>query len=42
MRNTGVSSFVLGILILVTGITFGVLSIINGAALLKEKNEITF
>ena len=35
MKNSGAG-------ILVTGVAAGVISIVNGASLLKNKNEITF
>lgn len=42
MKNSGTGSIVLGIIILVVGLTAGIISIINGAALLKNKKNITF
>ncbi len=42
MRNTGAGSIALGIIILLAGAIVGVLSIVNGALLLKHKNDITF
>lgn len=42
MKNSGAGSIAIGVIILVVGITAGVLSIVNGAALLKHKREITF
>ena len=42
MKNSGAGSIVIGIIILVTGVAAGVISIVNGASLLKNKNEITF
>ena len=42
MRDTGAGSIALGIVILVSGITVGIISIINGTILLKRKNELTF
>mgnify|MGYP001029445744 CR=1 FL=1 len=42
MKNSGAGSIVIGIIVLVVGITAGVLSIISGASLLKHKREITF
>lgn len=42
MRNAGALSIVLGIVITVAGLSVGVMSIINGAVLLKRKSEITF
>ena len=42
MRNTGAGSIALGVVILVSGLIIGILSIVNGALLLKRKNDITF
>ena len=42
MRNTGAGSIALGGIILVSGLIIGILSIVNGALLLKRKNDITF
>lgn len=42
MRLTGAGSIALGVIILAVGMTAGILSIVNGALLLKEKNRITF
>lgn len=42
MRNTGAGSITLGVIILVSGLIVGILSIVNGALLLKRKNDITF
>ncbi len=42
MRDTGAGSIAVGVTILVLGITVGIISIINGALLLKRKNELTF
>ena len=42
MRNTGAGSIALGAIILVSGLIIGILSIVNGALLLKRKNDITF
>ena len=42
MKNSGAGSIVIGIIILVTGVAAGVISIVNGASLLKNKIEITF
>lgn len=40
MERAGVSSIVLGIIVLVIGIAAGVLTIINGARLLKRKSSV--
>lgn len=42
MRNAGAMNIAVGIIITVTGLTVGIMSIINGAILLKRKSEITF
>ena len=42
MRNTGAGSIALGVIILVSSLIVGILSIVNGALLLKRKNDITF
>lgn len=42
MKSVGGGSIALGIVVLVTGIATGVLTIINGARLLKEKSDILF
>ena len=42
MRNTGAGCIAVGIIIAVTGLTVGVISIINGALLLKRKSDIVF
>lgn len=42
MRNAGTVNIVVGIIITVTGLTVGIMSIVNGAVLLKRKSEITF
>ena len=42
MRNSGSCSIAIGIVILVTGVTVGILSIVSGSILLKRKAEITF
>lgn len=42
MRNAGALSIVVGIIITVAGLSVGIMSIVNGAILLKRKSEITF
>ena len=42
MKNSGAGSIAIGIIVLVVGITVGVLSIVSGASLLKHKRAITF
>ena len=38
----GAGSLVMGILVLVFGVAAGILMIVNGAGLLKQKGQITF
>lgn len=40
MGRAGMSSIILGVIVLVTGIAVGVLTIINGARLLKRKSSV--
>ena len=40
MRNTGAGCIAVGIIIAVTGLAVGIISIVNGALLLKRKSEI--
>lgn len=42
MRNTGAGCIAIGIVIAVAGLSAGILSIVNGALLLKRKSEIEF
>ncbi|MDF2870326.1 MAG: putative rane protein [Anaerocolumna sp.] len=42
MKSVGVGNIVIGILLIVTGITSGVLVIVNGGRLLRKKSEILF
>lgn len=42
MKNVGVGNLVFGIISIVAGLTVGVISIINGARLLKSKSNILF
>lgn len=42
MKRSGAGNIVAGIIVLVVGVTVGVLSIVSGASLLKHKKEITF
>lgn len=42
MQRTGACSIAVGVIILVTGVTVGILSIVCGGLLLKRKGEITF
>ncbi|MDO5345113.1 MAG: hypothetical protein Q4E91_05155 [Lachnospiraceae bacterium] len=40
MKGVGTSNLILGIIMATTGIAAGVLTIINGARLLKRKNSV--
>jgi len=42
MRNAGALSIVVGIIVTVIGLAAGIMSIVNGAVLLKRKSQITF
>lgn len=42
MRNAGACNIAMGIIICVTGLTVGIMTIISGAVLLKRKSEIIF
>lgn len=42
LTMAGAGNIVLGIVVLVTGITCGVLAIISGARILKRKSDIIF
>lgn len=42
MQSAGTASIVIGIVMIVIGAATGIITIINGARLLKHKNEITF
>ena len=42
MQRTGAFSIVIGIVVLITGLTVGIGSIICGGLLLKSKGDITF
>lgn len=42
MSTIGGGNLALGIIILVTGLTTGILMIVNGARLLRNKRELTF
>lgn len=42
MKLIGATNIALGIVVLVTGVVTGVLSIIGGSRLLKNKHELTF
>jgi hypothetical protein len=40
VANTGIANLVMGIVIIVTGVTSGVLLIISGAKLMKSKEDL--
>jgi hypothetical protein len=42
MHSSGVANVALGIVVIVVGLAAGILAVVNGARLLKHKNEITF
>lgn len=42
MTSSGAANLAIGIVMAVTGLAAGVLTIINGARLLKNRQEITF
>ncbi|QOV18041.1 hypothetical protein INP51_08210 [Blautia liquoris] len=42
MKSVGAGNIALGIITLVSGIATGILMIVSGARLLKQKREITF
>lgn len=42
MKKVGAGNIVSGVIIMVVGITIGIISIISGARLLKNKADITF
>lgn len=42
MGTTGAGSIAAGIIIAVTGLTVGIISIVNGALLLKRRTDIEF
>lgn len=42
MRNAGALNITVGIIVTVIGLAAGIISIVNGAVLLKRKSEITF
>ena len=42
MKHVGAANIAIGVVVIVGGIALGVLSIVAGAKLLKDKKEITF
>ena len=42
MSRSGILSLIVGIISVVTGLTVGILAIVNGGILLKDRHSITF
>ncbi len=42
MKTAGTANIVIGIIVIVVGVAAGVLAIISGAKLLRNKKELTF
>ncbi len=42
MKNAGAVNIAIGIILIITGITMGVLSIVYGSILLKRKSDLEF
>ena len=42
MRNTGTANIAIGIVLIVIGLSAGVLAIVTGANLLKKRSQLTF
>lgn len=42
MKHVGAGNIALGVIIMVVGVTVGIVTIISGAKLLKDKADITF
>lgn len=42
VKGVGAANIVLGVIAVVTGVAVGVITIVNGARLLKGKNNISF
>ncbi|MCC8126454.1 MAG: hypothetical protein LIO92_03520 [Clostridiales bacterium] len=42
MKNAGAVNIAIGIIMLITGITLGVMSIVYGGILLKRKSDVEF
>ncbi len=42
MRNTGAANIAIGIIVIVVGVSAGIVSIVTGANLLKKKSQIMF
>lgn len=42
MKHVGAGNIALGVIVMVVGVTVGIVAIISGAKLLKDKADITF
>lgn len=42
MRFSGIANITVGVIIMAIGITAGILAIVSGAKLLRDKKELTF
>lgn len=42
MKNTGAANIAIGIVLIVIGLSAGIVTIITGANLLKKKSQLTF
>ena len=42
MKSVGAGNIALGIIMIITGVTAGIMTIIDGAKLLRDKSDITF
>ncbi len=42
VRNTGAANIAIGVIMIVAGVSTGVIAIVSGANLLKKKSEIVF
>lgn len=42
MKRVGAGNIVLGVIVMVVGVAVGIVAIITGAKLLKDKSDITF
>lgn len=42
MKNAGACNITIGVVVLVTGVVAGIISIVYGSVLLKRKNDIEF
>ena len=40
VANTGISNLVMGIIVIVTGVTSGVILIVSGAKIMKKKDDL--